>query len=368
MEVSRSTDLLGKFAERYPGLLLRLGRWETGWVEDDLAEQRIDRPIYVTGLARSGTTISLELLAAHSDVATHQYRDFPLVPIPIWWNWFIDRASSGPSEAVERAHKDGIDVTPDSPEAMEEVLWMAFFAHCHDPAVSNVLGKDATAPAFEAFYRNHIRKLLLVRGGKRYLAKGNYNISRLGYLQKLFADARFVIPVRDPAGHIASLMKQQELFCTEETRDPRVLDHMRRTGHFEFGLDRRPINFGEKDLVDRIQEQWTSGQEVEGWALYWNAVYGHVADLLEAEPAIAAKSMLVHYDDLCGEPNVTLKRLYAHCELEVDKATRQAQAARIAAPTYYKSGFDEQQTELIRSATEATHDRIRELSRAAASG
>ena len=353
--------MLSTLAERHPALLLRLGRWEASWAGDEIAGQTVDRPIYVTGLARSGSTILLELLAAHQDVATHQYRDFPLIPIPLWWNWFLDRASREESQPVERAHKDGIAVTPESPEAMEEVLWMAFFPTCHDPAVSNVLSGQDSAPEFAGFYRDHIRKLLLLRQGRRYLAKGNYNVSRLGFLRKMFPDACFVVPVRDPVGHIASLIKQHKLFCAEETRDPQILDHMRRSGHFEFGLDRRPINFGDSETVQRIQALWQAGREVEGEALYWASVYGFVADLLEHDPAVAGRTLLIHYDDLCAAPDATLARLYTHCGLAVDEPTRHAQAARIAAPTYYKPSLSEAEIGMIRAATDATVARIRGL-------
>ena len=361
MQVPRSIHMLSTLAERHPALLLRLGRWETSSVADDLADQTIDRPIYVTGLARSGSTILLELLAEHGDVATHQYRDFPMIPIPLWWNWFLDRAGREESKPAERAHKDGIAVTPQSPEAMEELLWMAFFPTCHDPAMSNVMGAADSAPAFEAFYRDHIRKLLMLRDGNRYLAKGNYNVSRLAYLRKLFPDACFVVPVRDPVGHVASLIKQHRLFCAEETRDPKIQDHMRRSGHFEFGLDRRPVNFGDGETVRRIQEHWQTGREAEGSALYWASVYGFVADLLERDPAIAARTLLVHYDDLCGAPDATLERLYRHCGLEIEAAKLRTQAARIAAPTYYKPDLSDAEIDAIRAATDATAARIRAL-------
>ena len=361
MQVPRSIHMLSTLAERHAALLLRLGRWEASWASEELAEQTVDRPIYVTGLARAGSTILLELLAAHPDVATHQYRDFPMIPIPLWWNSFLDRASREESQPVERAHKDGIAVTPESPEAMEEVLWMAFFADCHNPAVSNVLTEQDSAPAFEAFYRDHIRKLLVLRQGRRYLAKGNYNVSRLGFLRRLFPDACFVVPVRDPVGHIASLMKQHRLFCAEETRDRHILEHMRRSGHFEFGLDRRPINFGDSATVQRIQALWQNGQEVEGSAIYWASVYGFVADLIESDPAVADQTLLIHYDDLCAEPDATLEQLYRHCGLAVDEATRREQAARIAAPTYYKPNLSDDEIGTIRAATDATAARIRRL-------
>jgi len=366
MQVPRSIHMLSTLAGRHPALLLRLGRWEASWAADELAGRTVDRPIYVTGLARSGSTVLLELLAAHEDVATHQYRDFPLISIPLWWNWFLDRASRRESEPVERAHKDRIAVTPQSPEAMEEVLWMSFFPTCHDPAVSNVLSEQDRAPEFEAFYRDHIRKLLLLRQGSRYLAKGNYNVSRLGFLRKLFPDACFVVPVRDPVGHIASLIKQHRLFCAEETRDSRILDHMRRSGHFEFGLDRRPINFGDSETVQQIQAHWQAGREVEGSALYWTSVYGFIADLLERDPAVADRALLIHYDDLCAEPDATLERLYRHCGLAVDEPTRREQAARIAAPTYYEPDLSDDEIGMIRAATDATVARIQGLTRARA--
>src|SRR3546814_14155500 len=87
-------------------------------------------------------------------------------------------------------------ITPDSPEAFEEVLWMAFFPDLHDPTASSVLDERTDNAAFESFYRDHIRKLLRVRGGRRYLSKGNYSVTRLEYLLKVFPDARFILPVQ----------------------------------------------------------------------------------------------------------------------------------------------------------------------------
>ena len=66
------------------------------------------------------------MLARHRDVATHRYRDFPPVMTPIFWNKAFGRTYGKDAVPVERSHKDRIMVTPDSPEALEEVLWMAF--------------------------------------------------------------------------------------------------------------------------------------------------------------------------------------------------------------------------------------------------
>ena len=235
-QVARWVDAFGGFVSRRPRLWIALGNIETRVLEDEISATAVERPIFISGLARAGSTILLEILAGHDDVVSHRYQDYPLLFTPYWWNRLIERMPTREVPPAERTHRDGITVGPTSPEAFEEVLWMAFFPHLHQASQSDVLDEQTAHPQFEAFYREHIRKLLRVRGGRRYLSKGNYNVTRLEYLLKLFPDARFVVPVRDPVWHIASLMKQHALFCEGCSRHPEAVKHLRRVGHFEFGL------------------------------------------------------------------------------------------------------------------------------------
>lgn len=332
-------DWLGGVVERRAGFWQRLGELESRIYAGELEEVRVDRPVYVTGLARAGTTILLEILAGRPGVATHRYRDFPPVYTPILWNRAFAQIYKSDAPPSERAHKDRILVTPDSPEAMEEVLWMRFFPQAHDSAALQVLDPATSNPAFERFYVEHVRKMLLIRKGARYLSKGNYNISRLAYLRRLFPDARFIVPVRDPSWHIASLMKQHRLFCAEETRDPRILAHMRRAGHLEFGLDRRAINVGD-GVAAEVERLWADGQEVRGWARYWNSLYRFVARQREADPeGLGEATMVVRYEDLCDRPRDTLAAVLAHARLDATDAELGTLAARLSAPAYYEPGF-----------------------------
>ena len=338
-QVSGFDHFLSGLIANHPRFWIGLGNLETKALADEIAPVEIKAPVYVTGLARAGTTIALEILASHPDVATHLYRDFPPVFTPYWWNWFVEKSRKAPPEPQERAHKDGIMITPDSPEAREEVIWMAFFDHLHDPARSNVLGRDTKNPDFEKFYHEHIRKLLAARGRKRYLSKGNYNVTRIAYLHKLFPDARFVIPVRDPVWHIASLMKQHRLFCEGERGNPRAIDYMRRVGHFEFGLDLRPINTGDDEKVREIQDLWAGGEEARGWAKYWAMIYGHVAETLGSDPALRKAAFILRYEDLCEKPAATMQNMMAHCGLEAGEEIIAAYAGKLRPPGYYQPDF-----------------------------
>jgi hypothetical protein len=356
--VLRGADLLSGLICDHPRSWIALGNLETRYLEDRLTDIAIVQPVYVAGLARAGTTIVLEALARHPSVATHRYRDFPAVFTPYWWDRLLSHTPRRAAEPVERAHADRIMVTADSPEAMEEMLWTAFFGHLHDPRASNVLDASSRDPAFERFYRDHVAKLLLVRGRSRYVAKGNYNVTRLDALLRLFPDARFVVPVREPAAHVASLVKQHALFTDALRDNPRARRHLARVGHFEFGPDRRPINAGDADAVERVLSLWAEGREVAGWAAYWSHVYGFVADRLAERERLAAATLVVRYESLCREPRETLRAVFAHCRLADAEPLIDSFADSIRFPTYYRPSFTDQERAEIASETAAVAARF----------
>ena len=362
LAVPRWTDFLSGLQERHPGMWIGLGNLESRMLSERLDDVQIVKPVYIAGLARSGTTILLELLARHPDLASHRYRDFPPVLTPWFWNWFVDRAGDGDEAASERAHGDGIAVTPESPEAFEEVVWMAFFPGLHDPERSAVLDRETKNEEFAEFYKDHIRKLLLLRGGRRYLSKANYNLTRLRYLSELFPDAKFLLPVRDPVWHIASLMRQHQRFRMEHERDDRLRRHMSRSGHFEFGLDRRPINSGDAETTRKVVELWSVGREVEGWAVYWADLHEQVAASLEKDEALRKSTRVVDYERLCNEPAEMMQLVLEHCELESAGVDLPAEAARtIRLPTYYEPAFTDEEADFIKTTTDPIKQRLDQL-------
>lgn len=368
MRVDPWTDRIGGLIERHPGLVRGIADLETRLLGETLADIAVERPVYIAGLARSGSTILLELLARHPDLATHRYRDFPGVLMPLTWNWFVDRAAAAaPRPAAERAHGDRIAVTPESPEAYEELVWMAYFEDAHAPGRSAVLDGRARHADFDAFYRSHIAKILHLRQRSRYLAKGNYNLTRLGYLKALFPEARFLAPVRDPVWHVASLMKQHGLFREAEAADPAVLRSMRRSGHFEFGLDRRIVSVGRTEAERRIEALWAEGREAAGWAAYWALLHDWLLDTLAGDPALAAATLVVRYEDLCADPAAEMRRVLAHCHLSEADLPALA-ASTVSAPEYYRPRFSEQESAGIEAETGRTASRLGYATRPAPSG
>jgi hypothetical protein len=325
----RSTDyLLTRFAHAIPGAMKFLGDIETDLLGYRLASIPIDRPVFITGLARSGTTLLLNLLAELPDVATHRYSDFPFLFAPVAWNRLQDRMGKG-GPPVERPHRDRIRITRDSPEAFEEPIWTHFFSAIHDPGAVHRLTAANRRARFDAFFRQHLRKVLLLRGGKRYVSKGNYNVTRIEYLADMLPGARFVIPVRHPVAQVESLMRQHRLFSEYDAHDPRVARYLRAAGHYEFGPQRVPVII---DLEDarRIADAWSEGDNALGYAVMWRSVYAHVHALRRRNPRLAERMALVRYEDLCRDPGAGLRGITRFCELDGDIEALLRRAPRIS--------------------------------------
>ena len=329
-----------------------LGNLESITLGKDLDSQEIIKPIFVSGLARSGSTILTEVISQHPKLACHHYSDFPISWTPYWWNSLRKRLPLPKQEPQERAHRDRLMITSDSPEAVEEVLWMHFFPEAHEPDCSHVMAEQESHPRFEKYYRDHIRKLLMVRGRQRYLAKNNYHVTRIEYLLKLFPDARFVIPIRDPVQQVASLIKQHRLFSQQDEEDSRVSRQLKLSGHYEFGPLRCPI------IVNENQQAHYGPRldELSWYAKQWADVYGFLQQRMTENQTLAKACLVIRYEEICSQTRKSLDRLFAHLGLDDEWAEEiiDACAPTINAPDYYQHGFTAAQQERIQELTSDT--------------
>lgn len=319
----RSTDyLLLRLAQSAGSWLRCLGDVETELLGGRLRDISVESPVFITGLARSGTTILLEELSRLEGLGTHRYRDFPFVMTPYLWNRLLEffPAERAP---VERPHRDRICITRDSPEAFEEPIWNQFFPHVHAAnRLHRLTGADRNSE-FDLFFTDHIRKLLLVRRAARYLSKGNYNLARIEYLAALYPGARFIIPVRHPLTQVSSLIRQHALFSEYARQDPRVPRCLAAAGHFEFGPQRVPIRLG-IESGDRVQAAWDRGDDRTGYAIQWAAVYDFVDAIQVGPRPLADRVLIVRYEDFCAQPHEVMCRILRHIDRDADVAGLQS--------------------------------------------
>jgi hypothetical protein len=351
---------IAKAMQAVPAMADFLHDLESAQLTDKIKDIKVKSPAYVTGLARAGTTIVLEMLSQHPDVASHRYLHMVMPYLPHWFKKFADMTPIMTSP-VERLHKDGLLVTRDSPEAVEEQFWQRYFEGVLDESTTGVLDAKTSNSRFERFYTDNIRKLLYNQSATRYVAKNNYNVSRLEYILKIFPDAKFIIMVRNPFDHVASLAKQDAVLGRLESEDPRLLEMTKMIGHREFGSAKVCINTGNRETVREIRRLWMDSKTyVRGWARYWASIYSYVLQRLGSNKEIAEASLLVRYEDLCEEPGETIDRMVEHLHLDpgVFTRTRERYIAKLHKPTYYRPKYTERERDGIISETDSVAQRF----------
>ena len=341
-------------------LFLKLSKLESRHLKSKLKNIKIIRPVYICGIARSGTTITLEMCHQHPVAGNHFYYHMPVPFLPYWWDYVISSLPVQDFQAVERIHKDGLMVTKDSPDAVEETLWMTFFNGLHDESQSNILGSEVRNKRFEAFYKEHIRKLLWRQNKKRYITKNNYNVTRLEYVLRIFPDAVFLLVIRNPVNHIASLVKQHRLFTEMVRKEPDMYKILGIMGHFEFGPNQAFINPGNIETIRRIRRLFAEGRQVRGWAVYWDAIYSFIAERLEQNTALKKAGLVIRYEDLCRNSSATIDRILKHISFSSDqfKEVKRRYVSKLGEPRYYKPDFTDTELADIQEITRETAKRF----------
>ena len=288
----------------------------------------VDRPVFITSLPRAGTTLLLEIVASLDAFTSHTYRDMPFLITPMLWD-SISRPFQRPGTVVERAHGDGMTVGYDSPEAFEELLWRAFWPGKYLRDRIELWQADDLDPygEFEQFMMHHIRKLMALRAGSRparYVSKNNANIARIPKIRQLFPGAVILVPFRNPVDHAGSMLRQHLRFLEIHAKDEFARRYMEYTGHFDFGANFKPIDFG----------GWL-GRGGQGpadsagfWLSYWCAAF---------ERILASSSddvVLLSYDVCCSNPDAVLRELADTIGLDNPKALAE-NAARLRPSTSY---------------------------------
>ncbi len=244
-------------------------------------------PVYVTGLARAGTTVLMRALYATGQFASLTYADMPMVMAPNLWAK-ISGAAKKERQAKERAHGDGVMVDFDSPEALEEVFWRT---HCGADYITpeGLVPHQPDADVIDA-YRDYLARICHRYGKPRYLAKNNNMMLRLAPLAAALPEARFLVPVRDPVAQAQSLMNQHTRF---DDADNFTKSYMTWLVHHEFGPDQRPFRLPDGPLPEGDRDA------LGYWLTEWVACYGWLNEILKARPANIRP---VIYEQLGSDP------------------------------------------------------------------
>ena len=268
---------------------------------------RADPHVFVTGLARAGTTILLRALYGTGHFRSLTYRDMPFVLMPGTWQR-LSKHFRRHRAATERAHGDRIRVNFDSPEALEEVFWRTFCGrdYIHGDCLTPHSVDPDTLKAFVR-YVDHVVASAEEPARVRYLSKNNNNVLRLEAIREAFPNAVILIPFRSPLQHANSLLGQQQRFTRRHRQDRFAYDYMRWLAHHEFGLTHKPFRFRAGETAPASAG---TPDDINYWLQLWCNTYHYVLERLG--PGMTP----VCYETLCADPAATLNPVLARAAVD----------------------------------------------------
>jgi hypothetical protein len=230
-----------------------------------------DNHVFVTGLARSGTTVLLNLIHETNLFGSLGYDDMPFLLSPNLWSKI--NTNRFHEVLIERAHGDGMKISTNSPEAFEELFWMNFSSE-NDKSLVH--------------FSNYVRLILYRKGRNRYLSKNNQNIKRINVIQRCFPNSKILIPFREPLQHSNSLLTQHENFTIKQKDNDFFRKYMKWIGHSEFGIDYKPI------MIEKTG--YNDFNELNHWLEQWYLIYNDLYKTLNRK-----NTMFICYEDLCNK-------------------------------------------------------------------
>jgi|TARA_B110000037_G_C17123790_1_gene507066 hypothetical protein len=262
------------------------------------------KSLFITGLARSGSTILLKSLYDNGAFGTLKYSDMPFITAPNLWSKINFFQKITPFKK-ERLHMDGIKINETSPEAFEEIFWES---QLNNSLSKKILIKDDiyNNVVIENF-ENFISLITFKENKNIYLSKNNSNISRIDVLNKKIRNKKILILFRNPVDQCYSLWKQHINLIKLQQADNFILDYMNMLCHYEFGLGHKPF------LLSSFKPT-SSPLNVVYWMEYWFMIYSNLLQFTKNDNQDIA---FLSYEKLTNSPELTIVKILKMMDINI---------------------------------------------------
>jgi hypothetical protein len=295
-------NVAGRFGARWDAqrCLSNLLRFEAEEDRDgDILTERIDRPIFITGLPRSGTTLFHSLLAQDGAVRIPRSQE-TMFPYPA-----RSKGRDRRSAQVDRQLRLFQQLAPqmktlhplsaDGPQECTEITAQIFQSLRYEmthrvPSYQNWLDLGGHLAAYR-FHKRYLQHLQHQQPGGRWILKSPDHVHALDAIETVYPDCGIVFVHRDPVRVAGSGMK-----LTEVVRRP-----------FTRHIDKKEI-----------------GRQVLGRSI-------EAAEIMAAweKSGRSDRVFHIHYAELANDPIGMIESFYRHFDLEMTAPVRERMRARL---------------------------------------
>lgn len=210
---------------------------------------QINDPVFICGMARSGTTFLTHLLNSSNYFSTFKYKYLPFYRTPIFWSYVHNLFYLGQKKR-QRLHGDNLKIDINSPDSFEELIWKN---HLEDYELKGYWQKIEHDQSSE-LSKNldiFIKKIIYINKANRYLSKNNNNIFRIKFLLNKFPNSKIIIVIRNPVDLAFSSAKVHFKFLKYHKTIKNFSEELSELGHYEFGFQRKMFNLKANKLSNK---------------------------------------------------------------------------------------------------------------------
>lgn len=258
--------------------------------------------IFITGLARAGTTSLLQALDSTNLFGSLRYKYMPFILYPKLGNLISKSIKKKSLVYKERLHGDGLKISTNSSECLDEPFWINTIYK--KKSFNKVLKPHNISIKIIKAYSALLNSYMKLENKKRLIIKNNNHHLRILSLSSLMRNSKFLIVFRSPIAHAQSLLNMHLKFLKIHYEDKFSLDYMNMIGHWEFGANKKPFIYekGQKELLSTFQDT-----EISYWIKQWIFTYKWILDNIDVNERKNVK--FICYESLCSNKSYRDKLL-----------------------------------------------------------
>lgn len=263
-------------------------------LKSSISDEYHHQNVFITGLARAGTTALLQSLDSTNIFGSLRYKYMPFILSPKLAEAFAIFSNKKFSKGIERIHNDGILIGSNSPECLDEIYWINT-ASCKFKFSNELKSYKVSKDELKGF-SFLINRYLDIENKNRFLIKNNNSHLRILDLSRFFPESFFLVMFREPISHANSLLKLHKNLLEIHKKDKFVSEYMNLIGHWEFGQNKKPFIYYEyqKDILFKV-----NSVTIEYWLYQWIFTYEWILDILIKNKSYLKNIRLVCYEELC---------------------------------------------------------------------